>query len=400
MANLQTSLNEAICAHAAPAASEYALRDARQPNLSLRVRPCGSKTWIVRRRAQGRSARISIGSYPDIGVKEARRAASSITAVRPSASPRTLRFGAFCAEHERRHGLMLKPSGLRTYRSYVRTQLLPVFGRRHLDRITRVEVVRWFERYSARSPGGANRALGIFGQMLECAKRWDRLPSDWINPVNGIRENRRRAIGGFLSKAQMARLGTALAARSARGCTAAEVLWALMLTGCRVGELLDLRWGDVLPDRLRLRDSKTGPREVPLGSAAARFFKACRRRLGRDQGSNARVFTFDKVGGYERVRTVWRSVRKAAGLPPTLRVHDLRHSFASHAVMAGESLFVVSRLLGHRRVQTTARYAHLADHALLGAAELIGALLMKQAAPRAQRRGLFPSLRTREGVRP
>jgi len=88
--------------------------------------------------------------------------------------------------------------------------------------------------------------------------------------------------------------------------------------------------------------------------------------------------------GYERIRSVWLKVRREANLPSGMRIHDLRHSFASHANMAGESLFTVSRLLGHRRVQTTARYAHLADSSLLDGAEKIGAAIMRQALPTAR----------------
>lgn len=83
---------------------------------------------------------------------------------------------------------------------------------------------------------------------------------------------------------------------------------------------------------------------------------------------------------YEAVRSVWFSVRRDADLPPKLRIHDLRHSFASHSVMSGETLLTTSRLLGHRRIQTTARYAHLADDALLKAVERIGMLIMAQVA--------------------
>jgi integrase len=377
MPNFEASLTEAICASANPERREYAIRDTRQRNLSLRVRPGGKKTWIVRQRSTDGSARVSIGQFPETPLKAARMAAAVLTGTfKPI--PASVRFAEFCAEHEARHAVGLKPSGLRSYRSYVRTQLIPAFGLMPLSRIGRVDVVRWFERYSATSPGGANRALGILGQMLACAQQWNRVPADWANPVSGVRYNRRRTRGTFLSKAQMARLGTALAFRSKSGCGAALALAALALTGCRTSEVLNLAWGEVLPDRLRLRDSKTGARDVPLGVTARRFF-AAHRRASASTSSSALVFPFPHHDGYERVRTVWKTVRRAAELPTTLRIHDLRHSFASHAIMSGETLFTVSRLLGHRRVQTTARYAHLADDTMLESAERIGSLIMEQA---------------------
>lgn len=116
-----------------------------------------------------------------------------------------------------------------------------------------------------------------------------------------------------------------------------------------------------------LKDSKTGPRDVPLGARADRYIKARRKASKEAQGL---VFPLPQPSPYEAVRKVWNTVKQQAGLPSDLRIHDLRHSFASHAIMAGGNLFTVSRLLGPSRVQTTARYAHLADRALLDSAEI------------------------------
>jgi integrase len=395
MHSLQTVLTDAICAGAIASAREYALTDTRQRKLSLRVRPSGSKTWIVRHRSKGKAARVFVGMYPDMSVREARQAAVSVLAGTATPAPRVVLFSTFCTEHERSHAMTYKPAGLATYRSYVRTQLLPAFGRKRLDRISRLDVVRWFDRYSATSPGAANRTIGILGQILECARRWDRMPAGWINPTTTVRRNRRKVVGTFLSEPQMARLGAVLTARSGGGCIASEVLVLLLLTGCRIGELLALVWTDVLPDRLRLRDSKTGARDVPLGSIARNYLKALRRLRRPDEA----VFPMGEPQGYERVHSVWLKVRREADLPSDIRIHDLRHSFASHAIMAGESLFTVSRLLGHRRVQTTARYAHLADASLLEGAEKIGAAIMKQALPPPLRRRAESSLANLGGQR-
>ncbi|MEJ7934470.1 site-specific integrase [Sphingobium sp. AN558] len=393
MANPRLSLTDAICKRAKPQATEYALHDSRQPGLSLRVQPSGARSWIMRARLNGRQAKHSLGTFPKTGVKAARQVANALLAGNASA-PKLLSdaplFEVFQAEHEAKHGRSFKPSGLRAYRSYVHTQLLPAFAGKALDAITRPDVVRWFESYSLVSPGGANRALGILGQMIDCAKRWGHLSSDWINPVSGVRHNRRKIVGTFLTEMQLERLGEVLALRMADGCIAASLLRFLTLTGCRVSEAIDLEWGDVLNDRLRLRDSKTGPRDVPLGTPVRQFLKALRSNANQSlraktplpaRKSHA-VFPLPSRRGYGHVRSVWHSVRRQADLPSSLRIHDLCHSFASHAVMSGETLLTTSRLLGHRRIQTTARYAHLADGTLLDAAEKIGGLLMMQAAGR------------------
>lgn len=383
MANLRLSLTDAICARAKPEAREYALRDIRQPGLALRVQSCGARSWIMRGRVNGKPVRHGLGAFPETPVKAARQIAAALLAydaVPPPLPSTAPLFEIFQAEHEGRCGAFYKPEGLRVYRSYVRCELRPAFGGKRLDAITRQDVVRWFEGYSAKKPGGANRALGILGQMLGRAKAWGYLPDGWRNPVTGIRMNRRKIVGTFLSESQMGRLGAILDASMAEGCAASALLWLLTLTGSRVSEAVDLEWRDVLADRLRLRDSKTGPRDVLLGGSVRRFLKTYRASLPRRaRASSFPVFPLAGGQDYEAVRSIWHIVRQAADLPPTLRIHDLRHSFASHAVMSGETLFSTSRLLGHSRIQMTARYAHLADTTLSAAAEKVGALVMAQA---------------------
>lgn len=381
MANLLLPLTDAICQRAKPERKEYALRDQRQPGLALRVQPSGTRSWIMRTRIKEKAVRHFLGNFPDVSVKAARQIANALLAGDAEAPPvRSVAplFEAFQAEHEQRAGAFYKPQGLRAYQTYVRCELLPAFGGKRLDAITRQDVVRWFEGYSLRRPGGANRALGILGAMLGRAKAWGYMPDGWRNPVPGVRMNRRRVVGTFLSDTEMARLGAALDEKIAEGCNGSALLRFLTLTGCRVSEAVDLEWQDVLPDRLRLRDSKTGPRDVPLGSPVRGFLKSHRADLTR-RGLGRLRHVFPMFGGqrYEGVRSIWHVVRRQATLPPTLRIHDLRHSFASHAVMSGETLFATSRLLGHSRIQMTARYAHLADGAMLSSAEKIGAILAR-----------------------
>ena len=280
-----------------------------------------------------------------------------------------------------KHGRLYKPSGLKTYRSYVRLQLLPAFGMKRLDQITRPDVVKWFERYSATSPGGANRALGILRQILGTAADWGRVPKYWTNPAIGVRHNRRKVVGSFLSEAQLGRLGAVLDIRiREHGCVVAALLRFLTLSGCRVGEAIHLEWRDVLPDRLRLRDSKTGPRDVVIGASVLRFLKSYRGRMiaQRMAAEGDAVFPLPKGREYDAARNRWCAIRRDAGLPQKMRLHDLRHSFASHAVMSGETLLTTSRLLGHQRLQTTFRYAHLADEVLLASVEKFGNLLLSQ----------------------
>lgn len=384
MPNLLLSLTDALCARTRPEPVEFTLRDTGLPGLALRVQPSGARSWILRGRAGGKQVKCSLGSFPETKVKAARRAAAALLAAgtpAPASLPSAPLFRIFQAEHEAKHGRLYKPSGLKAYRSYVRLQLLPAFGTKRIDQITRPDVVRWFERYSATSPGGANRALGILHQILGTAQDWGRLPANWINPTTGVRHNRRKVVGSFLSEPQMGRLGADLTARIKESCAVAALLRFLTLSGCRVGEAINLEWRDVLSDRLRLRDSKTGARDVVVGAPVLRFLKVHRKKMDADRATRDCDAAFALPAGqeYETVRTVWSAVRRAADLPEKLRIHDLRHSFASHAVMSGETLLTTSLLLGHQRLQTTFRYAHLADETLLANAERVGQLLLAQA---------------------
>ena len=159
---------------------------------------------------------------------------------------------------------------------------------------------------------------------------------------------------------------------------AVAALRLLMLTGCRRNEVLALRWKDVdLETRvLRLADSKTGPRSVPLSPAAARVLADLPRVAG-----NPWVIAGRKPGTHMRnINEPWDIVRRRAGLSD-VRLHDLRHSWASRALALGESLPMIGRLLGHTQVETTARYAHLARDSVgesaAGVAASIGADLYR-----------------------
>ncbi len=261
-----------------------------------------------------------------------------------------------------------KPSTRRRVDSLLRTQLLPVFGPVHLGQLDHEHVRRWFDDYSADAPAGANRALDVLIQILNFAIECGELAS---NPARGIRRNPRPRRTRFLTRAEIERLHQALDAHGGRGSGAqqADIIRLLLLTGCRKGELVNLRWPEVRDDRLVLADSKTGPRAVYL-SAEARAILARQPRAGKY------VFPSrtDPHASRSAELSLWRKVRRSAGIAD-VRLHDLRHTFASHAVMAGVPLPVVSRLLGHAQLRMTLRYAHVSDRETEAAAERIGSAM-------------------------
>ena len=161
-----------------------------------------------------------------------------------------------------------------------------------------------------------------------------------------------------------------------------------MLTGCRRNEILTLRWEDVHLDvnELRLRDSKTGPRAVPLSPAAVKVIAELPRAAG-----NPWVIAGRRPGArLSDFNSHWYRVRSRAGLED-VRLHDLRHSFASRALALGESLPMIGKLLGHTKIQTTARYAHLARDSIHVSAARVAASIGADILPATLIAGCFLS---------
>ncbi len=246
-------------------------------------------------------------------------------------------------------------------------QLLPAFGRLPLDRIEPACVHRWFDEYSLIAPAGANRTLDVLRQILNFAVSCGHIVA---NPSRTVRRNRQPARNRFLSRTEVARLHAVLDAHRGRGSgrQQAEVIRLLLFTGCRKGEIIRLRWSEVDGDVLRLHDSKTGPRLVYLNAQA--------RAVLTRQPRNGSDFVFpsldDPLHSRSPELSLWRKVQREAELRDA-RLHDLRHTVGSHAVMAGAPIPVVSRLLGHRQPRMTLRYAHVGDRETEAAAERVGA---------------------------
>ena len=357
------------------------LFDKAVTGFGLRIHPSGRKVWIVQARIDGRSRRIVIARHGEITLAEARRRARDMLArIRAGGNPaddiqrekKTPTLRAFADEYLRRSDPHWKPSGRKTVRIYLKARILPAFGRMPLDRIGPKDVAAWFDAASKDRPGAANRAFEILRAMMNRAEEWG-LRERGSNPCLGIAKNPRKQVARFLDADELARLGRALDANKARWPEAVAAVRLLALTGCRRSEVLDLRWRDIGEDAIMLRDSKTGPRAVPLGEAARAHIAA----LPRPRDPEAFLFPrYAEARGQSSLIACWRAVCADAGLG-RLRLHDLRHTAASQAVMAGENLPLVGKMLGHRRHRTTAGYAHLSDEHLIEAAEQIGSIVLR-----------------------
>ena len=218
----------------------------------------------------------------------------------------------------------------------------------------------------------ANRVVDTLSRLYSMAEAWGVVP-EGRNPCRSAVKYKERRRERFLTEEEFRRLGRVLAEAETEGGLSAYAVAAirlLTLTGCRRNEILALQWKDVDLDagELSLKDTKTGARTVPLSPAALKVLAALPRVRG-----NPWVIPGKKPGAHMRnINDPWEIVRKRAGLED-VRLHDLRHSFASRALALGESLPVIGKLLGHTQVETTARYAHLARDSVRESAARIAA---------------------------
>ena len=369
-------LTDAAIARLRPREREYTVWDSRVAGLGVRVRPSAGRSYVLLLDAGGRSKRVSLGP----GGLEGRRGHSQGMPCPPGtaggrgevAPKRSVPlFRDFVAgAWKEAHFDGYKPSTKRSIRYELAGQLLPAFGAKPLDRIGEAGVGRWFDRYSRTAPGNANHTLARLQQILNFAVACGYLES---NPAKGIEFNRRPKLTRFLSRRRIDRLHTALDRHAWKGGRQqADIIRLLLLTGCRRGEIVNLRRSEVHGDELRLADTKTGPRAVPLNSQARRILER------QPRGESPFVFPSPRDPARPRSRelALWDRVRRETGLDD-VRLHDLRHTMASHAVMNGVPVPVVSRLLGHSNMRMTLRYAHLGDREIEAAAERVGTAMAR-----------------------
>jgi integrase len=221
--------------------------------------------------------------------------------------------------------------------------------------------------------------------MFNLAEVWG-LRADGSNPCLHVKKFAEEKRARFLSPEEFAALGKTLREVELDGSethSAVNAIRLLVLTGCRLGEITTLKWDyvDIKACELRLPDSKTGAKVVHFGKTAAEILKAIKRLDG-----NPYVITGQKNDGSRLtdLQHPWRRIRAKAGLD-NVRIHDLRHSYASGALALGEGLTMIGKLLGHTQVQTTARYAHLANDPVKSAAgrvsDTIGAAMLGKGKP-------------------
>lgn len=347
--------------------------DAQVPGLGLRIYAFCDSVWILQHRERGRQRKVTLGSSTELTRDEARKAArkllggNALKLALADPSPATEGPPLFSAFVEEFWAVKLrgwKPATQRTTRRFIDKEFLPTFGDMRVDDIDRAAVMRWRDGLRA-TPGNANRALPILSKIMDHAERQGFRPKR-TNPCARVTRFNTGYVDRFLSRDEMAALGRAMqhASPSPTMATATAIVRLLLLTGARSGEILSLRWCTIDGVRAALSDSKTGERVIYLNTPALAVLATLPRRT---------AWVFPNYRGDGPLRSVqqgWYKLRAAAGLSD-VRLHDLRHSFASHAILLNESLPIVGRLLGHALPESTQRYIHFAESDLGDAATRI-----------------------------
>jgi integrase len=367
----------------------------------VRMKPSGAASFVVQYRTpEGRTRRLALGRVGVLTADQARKlAAARLSEVAhgrdPSAERRAAREALTVAEVAELYlceGPAAKPnkkaSSWAADVSNIERHVKPLLGRKLAKMLTPADVARFQADVAAGKSkadvrtgfrgraiveggkGTAARSLAVLGAMLQFAVDRQLIAS---NPAKGVKLYKGEKKERFLSEAEVARLADTLASmeRDYRlSPTAAAAIRLLMLTGARKSEILGLRWAWIDFDRgcLRLPDGKTGAKTVPLASAALALLSDLRQEMRSD-------FVLPAAKGGEHfagLQKAWEWVRIRAELPG-VRLHDLRHSFASFAIADGNTLFMVGKVLGHKQARTTETYAHLADDPVRAVADRTGA---------------------------
>lgn len=391
-------------------ARPFIIYDADLKGFGLMVRPSGVKTYIAEYRAPGTGRagakkRLKIGAANKLAVEEARKAAKGVLSKvelgdDPLAARKAQREACtvadLLAEYLRqRSAISLKPRTAEEYRLLIQTHLVPALGKMRATELTRARINK-FVLDTKDAPYSANRSVAVLSAAINWGKLHDLVPGDMPNPCAGVDKYKETKKERFLSSEELSRLGDALRLAESEGLPwdadseglrakhlppeeqrrtrldpfAVAAIRLLIFTGARLREILHARWTEYDAERgvLLLADSKTGAKSVYLSAAAQAVLSG----LPHVEG-NPHIIPGAKEGAPRAdLKKPWAAICRAAGLGD-LRLHDLRHSFASVGAGRGLGLVAVGKLLGHNQAATTARYSHLDADPLKRAVETIGA---------------------------
>ena len=367
-----------------PKAKDYIIWDDIVKGFGCRIYST-KKTFIYRYRSpqDKRIISIKIGVYGSVTVEEARMQAKKfahsvqIEKVDPKETKdikektetlnarQSLSFEEFLTIFLQKYPKQAKweASTAKNHSYNIKRHILPFFGKKFIFDIKRKDILEFSDMLHSKEMKN-KKCLDLLSTIFKQAALWEYIPRHG-NPCDSVHKDADRHMDRFLTDEELVRLEkTLLETETANKVSpyTVNVFRLLIYTGCRKGEVLSLKWEAVDFDDccLRLSKSKTGKRTIPLNNSAVSVLHNVQKHT-----ENPYVFCGNKPGTHlEDVQAAWLSIRKKAGIPE-FRIHDLRHSFASFMIKNGVSLFELSKLLGHKNINTTMRYAHLADKELV-----------------------------------
>lgn len=417
---VQKRLTKTIVDGLEPRTGEYVEWCGKLAGFGCRVRPSGAKTFIAQYRIGGRGSptrKVTIGQVGKLTVEEAREAAKEVlskaalgndVAAERARKKAELTVAELCDEYLSEGCAHKKASTLVSDRGRIARHIKPLLGRKKIGEVTRTDIERFLrdvskgktaaefktEKGRVRVTGGegtARRTVRLLGGIFTFAVNRGYIAS---NPRKGVKVSADKKGERFLSPAELQRLGETLRIAEAEGLPwilredakakhrvkgaesvrepvspyAIACIRLLLFTGCRLGEILNLKWEhvDFANGMLHLPDSKTGAKKVLLSAPALQVLSD----IPRSAGFEYVIEGVAKDQPRHDIKRVWARVTHHAGLSD-LRIHDLRHSFASVGAASGMGLPVVGKLLGHADPKTTARYSHFADDPLRRASDRI-----------------------------
>ena len=355
-----------------PKRNVYHIRDTELKGFGIRVLPSGGKRYFLHSQHQGHRVWKHIGDVDAMTEPEARARATSVLASIRNAErgidvlPEQIVFERVAEEVFQRYQRHWKPATLKVNRSYYRNQILPWFKGRPIADITRHDVQQWFASLHE-TPVAADRSAPVLSVIMTQAEVYGYRPQA-SNPCLGIKRYRRGGRERFLSSDELHRLSGVLERHEGAHPLPSAAVRLLLLTGCRKGEVLTLKWSYYREGKLFLPDGNAGPRTVWLSSPARQVLDGLPRRTGW-------VFPAKrKPGPLSSIDHFWYRVRAEANLGD-VRLHDLRHTYASVALLHGETVLAIGKLLGHHDPATTLKYIHLSDAAVRNAVKAVAPVL-------------------------
>lgn len=377
-------LTKRIIESTLPQSKDVLLWDTDLKGFLCKITATGKKSYFLFYRTHdGRQRKPKIGDHGAVTCEQAREIAQRWLAEvaqskDPSAAKQAMRLSPTLKElslrYMKEHAPHKKASSSKTDQRLWEQHILPSLGSIKVSSITRDDIIKLHHSFQV-MPITANRVLSLLSKALNLAELWGYRP-DHSNPCRHVKKYAENKRERFLNQDEILGLINVLDAEEKEDKELPCVLYAirlLLLTGCRLNEILTLRWDEVDLSKhcFRLSDSKTGKKTVYLSPVAVHVFNM----IVREDENPYVVWGKKKESHLINLQKPWRRIRKKANLDD-VRLHDLRHTFASVAAASGLSLPVIGALLGHKQTQTTARYAHLVGQPLLDASEIIGNQIM------------------------